>query len=212
MTNKPKSMDRIPVDVLLGAYSNGYFPMSKPGRETVDWYYSDPATVIPLDRFVVPRSLKQFIRKCSWLVSTDSAFADVIRACAKRRETWISGTIIRSYTQLHEEGYAHSVEISDERRLIGGLYGVSIGGAFFGESMFHVRPNASKTALAVLLRMLQHSGYRMLDIQMLTPVMEQFSAQQIHRDQYISALKEALDTEHIFPRVHRMPVRDIFDT
>jgi leucyl/phenylalanyl-tRNA---protein transferase len=209
MVSKPNPIEIIPADVLLGAYANGYFPMSESGKESVQWYYSDPAAVISPDTFRLPRSLKQFIKRCSWTVSSDSAFGEVIRGCAKRRETWISQIIIRSYEELHRIGAAHSIEIWERDDLVGGLYGVSIGAVFFGESMFHTKTNGSKVALTVLLTWLRKWEYRLLDIQMMTPVMEQFGANSVGREQYLKLLKDALSVPRAFTPPGKGPVGSI---
>jgi len=201
MTRRAKSVDIIPVDLLLSAYAGGYFPMSDPGSESVQWYYSDPSAVIPLDAWKIPRSLELFMKKSSWRVTTDRDFPAVISGCSQRFNTWISNTIIRSYINLHREGYAHSVEVWDDEKLTGGLYGVHLGGAFFGESMFHLKTNASKVALAVLLQSIIAAGFTLLDIQMMTPVMKQFGAVSIARSEYLQTLKIAIDKKCIFPKI-----------
>ena len=142
-------------EFLLRAYSAGYFPMAESAGGPIGWYSPDPRAIIPLETFRSSRSLRQLLRRKSFAVTTDRAFDRVVRACADRRETWISGEIIEAYVALSREGYAHSVEAWLEEELVGGLYGVAIGGAFFGESMFSRRPNASKVALASLVRLLR---------------------------------------------------------
>jgi len=201
MTHKAKSVDIIPIDLLLSAYAGGYFPMSDPGSESVQWYYSDPAAVIPLDAWKIPRSLELFMKKSSWRITTDRDFPAVISGCSQRFNTWISNTIIRSYIHLHREGHAHSVEVWDEEKLIGGLYGVHLGGAFFGESMFHHTANASKVALAALLKNITTAKFTLLDIQMMTSVMKQFGAVSIDRSKYLQTLKIALDKKCVFPKI-----------
>jgi leucyl/phenylalanyl-tRNA---protein transferase len=198
MVSKPNPVEIIPVDVLLGAYANGYFPMSESGKETVQWYYSDPAAIIFPFSYSIPRSLKQFIKRCPWTFSADTAFGEVIRRCADREETWISRIIIRSYEALHTAGHAHSIEIREKGKLIGGLYGVSLGAAFFGESMFHTKTNASKVALALLLAVLRENEFSLLDIQMMTSVMEQFGATSVGRKRYLDILKDTLTITRTF--------------
>ncbi len=198
MTNRAKSVDIIPVDLLFSAYAGGYFPMSDPGSESVQWYYSDPAAVIPLDKWKIPRSLELIMKKSAWKVTSDRDFPAVISFCSQRFNTWISNTIIRSYINLHQEGFAHSVEVWDKEELVGGLYGVHLGSAFFGESMFHHKTNASKVALAALLYNLSGAGFSLLDIQMMTPVMEQFGAVSISRGRYLQKLRKALDNNCSF--------------
>jgi leucyl/phenylalanyl-tRNA---protein transferase len=199
MTHRAKSVDIIPTELVLSAYAGGYFPMSEPGSESVQWYYSDPSAIIPLDSWKIPRSLNLHMKKCGWKITSDREFHAVIRACARRRNTWISDIIVRSYINLNREGHAHSVEVWDDEILIGGLYGISLGSAFFGESMFHRKTNASKVALAALLQGLTGVGFTLLDIQMLTPVMEQFGAVSIARNGYLQKLERALKKKCTFP-------------
>jgi leucyl/phenylalanyl-tRNA---protein transferase len=208
MVSKPNPVEIIPVDVLLGAYANGYFPMSESGEETVKWYYSDPAAIIFPFSYNIPRSLKQFIKRSAWTFSADTAFTEVIRRCAERKETWISGIIIRSYEALHTAGHAHSIEIRERGKLIGGLYGVSLGAAFFGESMFHTKTNASKVALALLLSILRENGYLLLDIQMMTPVMVQFGAISVGRERYLEILKDTLTITRTFSSPESVSIAD----
>lgn len=125
----------IPPNILLGAYSIGYFPMAD-ADNIISWFSPDPRTIIPLDEINIPRSTKQLISKGIFSVKTDTSFESVIRGCAAREETWINDEIIESYVELHRLGYAHSVESYDSDGLAGGLYGVALGSAFFGESMF----------------------------------------------------------------------------
>jgi leucyl/phenylalanyl-tRNA---protein transferase len=201
MTHRAKSVDIIPTELVLSAYAGGYFPMSEPGSESVQWYYSDPSAIIPLDSWKIPRSLNLHMKKCGWKITSDREFHAVIRACARRRNTWISDIIVRSYINLNREGHAHSVEVWDGENIIGGLYGVKLGSAFFGESMFHRKTNASKVALAALLHSFDGTGFMLLDIQMMTPVMEQFGAVSIPRERYLQKLKKALETECAFPEI-----------
>ena len=178
--------------------------MSEPGSESVQWYYSDPSAIIPLNSWKIPRSLKLFMKQKDWRITSDRDFSGVIRSCSRRRNTWISDIIIRSYINLHHEGYAHSVEVWEGEILIGGLYGVHLGSAFFGESMFHRKTNASKVALTALMQSLTAAGFTLLDIQMMTPVMEQFGAQSIPRGRYLQKLRKALETECTFPGIDNL--------
>jgi leucyl/phenylalanyl-tRNA---protein transferase len=198
MTHKARSSDVIPVDVLLSAYTGGYFPMSEPGSDSVQWYYSDPSAIIPLDSWRIPRSLKLFMKKSEWTVTSDRNFTGVIQSCSRRRTTWISESIKRSYINLHRHGHAHSIEVWDGANIVGGLYGVTLGGTFFGESMFSLKSNASKIALTALLGNLTGGGFTLLDIQMMTPVMEQFGAITIERERYLQLLEPALKKDAAF--------------
>ncbi len=190
----------IPSDLLLAAYSNGWFPMADESG-TISWYSPDPRGVMPLETFHVPSRLQRTLHRTSLQVRIDAAFADVMRACAEaEREsegggTWISEEIISSYCELHALGYAHSVEVRDGDRLVGGLYGVALGGAFFGESMFHTATDASKIALVALIERLRARGFTLLDTQWVTPHLQQFGAIEIPRPDYLQRLEASLALE-----------------
>jgi leucyl/phenylalanyl-tRNA--protein transferase len=190
----------IPSDLLLAAYSSGWFPMADEAG-TISWYSPDPRGVMPLDSFHVPSRLLRTIRRSALQVRVDTVFADVMRACAEaEREgedggTWISEEIITSYCALHTLGYAHSVEVHDGDRLVGGLYGVALGGAFFGESMFHTETDASKIALVALIDRLRERGFTLLDTQWVTPHLQQFGAIEIPRTDYLRTLEESLQLD-----------------
>ncbi len=186
----------IPPSLLLEGYRRGVFPMGMPDG-SVQWFSPDPRGIIPLDTFHVPRRLARAARASGPLgfdIRVDTAFADVVRACAAREDedgTWISQDIFDSYTALHDLGHAHSVEVWKEGVLAGGLYGVAVGGAFFGESMFHRARDASKIALAALVERLRARGFTLLDIQWVTPHLEQFGAVEISRKEYLTRLRDA---------------------
>jgi leucyl/phenylalanyl-tRNA--protein transferase len=185
--------------LLVRAYREGIFPMAVEGGE-IAWFSPDPRGVIPLDTFHVPARLGRVIRGGRFETSVDRAFEDVMRACASRRGdgTWISEDIVQSYLALYRMGLAHSVEAWRQGRLVGGLYGVHLGGAFFGESMFHRETDASKVALAALVERLQRRGFRLLDVQWLTPHLAQFGAVEIPRKAYLAKLKHALEVASAF--------------
>ena len=195
-------MDRLTPDLVLYAYRQGLFPMADPDEDDrIYWYAPDPRAVLPLDAFHVPRSLARVVRQGRYRVTTDEAFAAVIAACAApargRRSTWISGDIAEAFTRLHRRGYAHSVECWDDEGpdgpvLAGGLYGVSLAGAFFGESMFHRRRDASKVALVHLVERLDAGGFVLLDTQFSTPHLARFGVVEIPRADYEVALQNAL--------------------
>ncbi len=186
-------------ELLIGAYVSGYFPMADEDGE-LRWYSPDPRGVLPLDAFRVSRRLARVLRQGRFEVAVDRAFRQVIEACADREDgTWIDDEIVESYTALHERGLAHSVEAWREGRLAGGLYGLSLGGAFFGESMFHVETDASKVALAALVERLNARGFRLLDIQWVTPHLEAFGAVEISRREYLRRLAAALEARCAFP-------------
>jgi leucyl/phenylalanyl-tRNA--protein transferase len=193
----------IPSGLLVSAYSSGWFPMAVDHGE-IRWYSPDPRGVIPLDSFHVPSRLARVIRSGRFTVAVDRDFEAVMRACAgtERNDddpgTWINREILESYVELHRLGVAHSVETWQEDRLVGGLYGVALGGAFFGESMFHHVTDASKVALAALVDRLRSRGFRLLDIQWVTPHLEQFGAIEIPRPKYLKLLAGALSCDVTF--------------
>ena len=181
-------------ELLLDAYRRGIFPMAVDKRGTIGWFSPDPRAIIPLDgRFHVPHGLRRTLKKNPFEVTFDQDFADVIRACAKHRDgTWISRQIIESYCRLHELGHAHSVETRLKGKLVGGLYGVHIGAAFFGESMFHRATDASKVALVALVERLRQRGFVLLDTQWQTPHLRQFGTVEILRREYLHILERAI--------------------
>jgi len=193
----------IPSGLLVSAYSSGWFPMAVDHGE-IRWYSPDPRGLIPLDTFHVPSRLARVIRRGNFSIAVNRAFERVMRACAEADRndddpgTWISEEIIESYTELHRLGLAHSVETWQEDRLVGGLYGVALGGAFFGESMFHHATDASKVALAALVERMRTRGFTLLDIQWVTPHLEQFGAVEISRGKYLQLLAQALPIEATF--------------
>ena len=203
-------------DLLLAAYQAGVFPMADPGGD-IGWYAPDPRGVLPLDAFHVPKSLRRVVRQGRFTVRTDTAFREVMEACAAaapgREDTWISRDIVRAYTALHRLGFAHSVECwqdgADGPELVGGLYGVALGGAFFGESMFHRATDASKVALVHLIERLRAGGYVLLDTQMTTSHLERFGAVEIPRAEYERRLAEALRTRAAWPPDTTFPRPDV---
>lgn len=183
--------------LLLHAYAIGVFPMADPEDDNrIAWFAPDPRAILPLDRFRVPRSLTRLVRSGRFEVRSDRRFEAVVRSCAAPRadgqSTWISEEIVESYVELYALGYAHSVETYLRGRLVGGLYGVALGSAFFGESMFHTEPDASKVALVHLVQHLRRGGYTLLDIQILTPHLERFGAIEVSRAAYEAFLKPAI--------------------
>ncbi|NCO36804.1 MAG: leucyl/phenylalanyl-tRNA--protein transferase [Armatimonadetes bacterium] len=185
----------IPPDILLEAYFRGAFPMADSRDGEIAWYTADPRGVIPLNEFHIPERLRRDLRRRPFEVTVNHCFETVMRSCGDRPDTWISEEMVESYAELHRLGYAHSVESWMDGSLVGGLYGVSIRGAFFGESMFHRVPNASKAALVFLLQRLRERSYRLLDTQMVTPIMRQFGAQEISSTEYVRRLAESLRTD-----------------
>ena len=180
-------------ETLLRAYAIGIFPMAE-SRDDPEIHWVDPRRrgVVPLDGFHISRSLNRRIRTCGWKVTVDRDFAGVVDGCADREETWINDRIRTLYLELHRMGFAHSLEVWEGAALIGGVYGVSLGGAFFGESMFSRRTDASKLALAWLVHRLRAGGYALFDVQFLTPHLASLGAVEIPRAQYRLALEAAL--------------------
>ena len=192
-------------DLLLRAYAVGIFPMAESRRDQeIHWIDPEVRGIIPLADFHVPRRLRRRVRGGDFEVSADRAFPEVIAGCAEptdnRPDTWINPTIERLYRNLHELGFGHSVEVWQGGQLVGGLYGVALGGAFFGESMFSRVSDASKTALVHLVARLELGGFKLLDTQFTTPHLNQFGATEIRRDQYRHLLAEAVPAAAHFPR------------
>lgn len=198
-------MVAITPELLLRAYAAGIFPMADSAdTATLRWIEPRRRGVIPLDAFHVPRSLRKVVRRGAFEVVADQDFAAVMRACAApgpgREQTWINDEIHRLYNALHAMGHAHSIECRLAGDLVGGLYGVSLGAAFFGESMFARATDASKVALVHLVARLRQGGYRLLDAQFLTPHLERFGATEIPRQRYLRDLEAALAQPAIFYR------------
>lgn len=178
-------------DLLLGAYAQGLFPMGMPGGD-IAWFSPDPRGVLPLDAFHLPHGLARALKKNRFEVRFNTAFNAVMHACAERDETWIDAEIVRSYVELHRLGFAHSVEAWHGNTLAGGLYGVALGGAFFGESMFHRETDASKVALHALVQRMKERKFVLLDLQWVTPHLASFGAVEIPRRTYLKQLRAAL--------------------
>ncbi len=178
-------------DLLLKAYRMGVFPMGDE-RGRILWFSPERRGILPIHGFKVPHGLKKALKSGGFEVRCNTAFADVVAACANRRETWITEEIAASYIHLHRIGHAHSVETWLDGQLVGGLYGVSLGGAFFGESMFHRTTNASKVALFALVQHLASRKFALLDTQWLTPHLAQFGGCEITRLEYLDMLEQAL--------------------
>jgi leucyl/phenylalanyl-tRNA---protein transferase len=179
---------------LLLAYRSGIFPWTV---DPITWWSPEPRAIFELEGFHVSHSLAKVLRKAAFQVTVDKAFERVMKGCAApargRRSTWISPEFIEAYMQLHEQGHAHSLECWQGARLVGGVYGVAIGGLFAGESMFHRVSNASKVALFHLIEHLRQRGFGLFDIQMLTPATAQLGGTTIPREQYLKRLAEALN-------------------
>ena len=189
-------MEVLTPNVLLRAYRAGIFPMGNDAwGPAIQWYAPDPRGILPLDDFHVPSNLEKLVARKPFTVVSDRDFEAVIRHCADRERTWITDAIIAAYVALRRHGYAHSVECWQDGELVGGLYGVALGGAFFGESMFYRVSNASKVALVHLVRQLRAGGFTLLDTQYTTDHLKQFGAVDIPRPAYERRLKRALEVE-----------------
>ncbi len=184
-------MNILTPELLIMAYQQGYFPMAERNGETY-WHSPDPRAIIPLDKVRFSRSLRKTIAKGIYETRINTAFQEVVIACSEREETWISPEIIDAYTYLHELGFAHSVEAWHKDRLAGGLYGVAIGGAFFGESMFATMNDASKVAFVRLVEHLRKQGFILLDSQYLNDHIESLGGIEISRSEYMSRLEVAI--------------------
>jgi len=184
-------------ELLLEGYRLGVFPMAMQNG-AIEWFSPEPRGILPLQDFHVPHALQKTLRKNIFEIRVDTSFADVMKACAKRADTWINEEIVESYTRLHELGHAHSVETWRDEKLAGGLYGVSLGGAFFGESMFHRVTDASKIALCGLVEHLREKKFVLLDTQWLTPHLLQFGGVEIPRNQYLHLLGRAVQLSRTF--------------
>jgi len=187
------------VERLLAAYRQGIFPWT---ADPITWWSPDPRGIIELDDFHVPESLAKVIRKETFEVTMDKAFRDVMQACAtpspKRRDPWITNEFIEAYSELHQQGHAHSVECWQDGKLVGGIYGVAIGGLFAGESMFHLVANASKVALHQLVQHLRKRRFTLFDIQMVTAATAPLGARAISRSVYLKRLATAVNCECSF--------------
>ncbi len=190
-------------ELLLCAYASGVFPMAEDRHDpAIQWIDPHRRGIIPLDSYHVPRSLKKVMNRGRFEIRSDSAFAQVIETCAQSRpdrpRTWLNDQLIEQYCALHEQRFAHSVECWIDDRLVGGLYGVSLGGAFFGESMFSRERDASKVALIDLIERLNRGGYILLDVQFVTDHLKRFGAIEIPREAYLRRLEEALRIDAVF--------------
>jgi len=191
-------------DDLIYGYTNGIFPMSDATNQLY-WYSPDPRAIIPLKSYKIQKSLRPVINKKVFEVRYNTDFEQVMRYCSQPRQgdsdTWISEEIINAYTDLHKLGMAHSVETYIDNRLVGGVYGVSIGAVFFGESMFHLVPNASKVAFHYLVQTLKRNDYQLLDTQFMNDNVKRFGAVEIPKAAYLLQLKVALSEKTNFVEV-----------
>ena len=189
---RSRGTQTIDPELLLRAYALGWFPMGTGRRGRIEWFSPDPRGILPIQTFHAPSRLRRVVRQSRFTIRIDTAFEAVMRACAHRDETWITEDIVASYVSLHRLGFAHSVETWQDDQLVGGLYGVALGGAFFGESMFHTATDASKVALVALVERLRDRGFVLLDTQWVTPHLAQFGGVEIPRADYLERLATAI--------------------
>lgn len=188
-------------DLMLSGYARGIFPMAESrDAETLHWVDPQRRGIFPLDKFHISRSLGRSILRLNYTIRTNSAFSDVVRHCAARPETWINDPLFDLYDQIHAMGCAHSLEVWQDGELTGGVFGITLGAAFFGESMFSCRTDASKIALAYLVDRLRQGGFRLFDTQFLTAHLASLGAIEIPRSDYRSRLAAALALDADFAR------------
>lgn len=186
-------MTRITTEMMINAYAQGYFPMAEPEEDgQIYWYLPEQRALLPIDGLHVPRSLKKTIRRARFEVHRNRDFEAIVRACADRGDTWLSEEIMDVFFQLHLEGFAHSVGVYEDGQLVGGIYGMALGRAFFAESMFHRVSNASKVALVALVEWLGEHDFQLLDVQFMTDHLRRFGAFEVTAEAYQDMLDRAL--------------------
>lgn len=179
-------------DIIISAYTQGYFPMAEDKEGDIYWHCPDPRAIIPIEKPRKSKSLKQSIKKYEFEFTKNRDFEYVIRACSDRDDTWISEDIIENYTKLNKMGFAHSIECWSKDEIVGGLYGISIGGAFFGESMFNHLTDAAKASFHYLIDLLKRKNFILLDSQYINPFTKQLGAIEISKSEYLDKLSKAL--------------------
>jgi leucyl/phenylalanyl-tRNA--protein transferase len=180
-------------DIVLRAYRDGYFPMADDRYGEIYWHSPDPRAIFPLSEIKFSRKIQKAIAKHNFTYTINTHFADVIKLCAERETTWINDEIIDIYSELHYDGFAHSVEVYENEKMVGGLYGIAINAAFFGESMFNTVPDASKAAFYYLIDYLRQRGFILLDSQYINPFTSQLGAIEIRRNKYLYILQKAIE-------------------
>lgn len=188
-------MDLLTPEILIRAYSQGFFPMAAYKYGEIYWHSPEERAIFPLDSIKISRSMKQLLNKGTFKFTINYNFEKVIRHCAEREDTWISDEIVESYIDLHKSGFAHSLEVWKDDKICGGLYGVAIGGAFFGESMYNEVPNAAKAGFYFLVAHLLRQGFILLDSQYLNDFTAQLGAIEIPREEYLALLQKAIMME-----------------
>jgi leucyl/phenylalanyl-tRNA--protein transferase len=179
-------------DIIISAYTQAYFPMAEDKHGEIYWHCPDPRAIIPLDKPKKAKSLRQSAKKYGFEYTRNRDFEFVIRACGDRKDTWISEEIIQNYSKLNKMGYAHSIECWSNDEIVGGLYGIAIGGAFFGESMFNTITDAAKASFYYLINHLKENGFVLLDSQYINPFTAKLGAVEISKAEYIKRLNHAL--------------------
>jgi leucyl/phenylalanyl-tRNA--protein transferase len=182
-------------EVVLNAYKEGYFPMADDRDGDIYWHSPDPRAIFPINEIVPPKKVAKSIKNKQFNYTINNRFSEVIMSCANRDFTWINEDIINTYIDLNENGYAHSIEVYQNDNLVGGLYGVAMNGAFFGESMFNLVPDAAKAAFYFLVEHLNSKGFMLLDSQYLNPFTQQLGAIEIDRNLYLYLLDRALELD-----------------
>lgn len=197
-----KAASTLTPSFLVQAYAEGYFPMPDPETGKILWFRPDPRAIIPLEKFHVSRSLQRKIAKEEFQITYDRAFGEVMKGCAERKETWITKEFHQAYTKLHKLNVGHSVEVWDRKTedLVGGVYGIALNGAFFAESKFHRKTDASKIALYFLVEKLKAQGFSLLEVQFLTPHLKSLGAMEISDEAYRKRLEKALSLPVSFSR------------
>jgi leucyl/phenylalanyl-tRNA--protein transferase len=191
MNNKiPDKEDWLKPNNMIRLYSRGAFPMADEITGFINWYLPEIRTIIPLENYNIPRSLNKILKEKRFEIRYDYDFPQVVKGCADRDQTWISERLIEAYLELDRLGYVHTVETWENGKLVGGLYGISYGGAFFGESMFSKVPQASKAALVKLIEHLNERNFAMLDVQYMTPHLKMFGAKEISFEEFNKLLQE----------------------
>lgn len=179
-------------ELILLAYRQGFFPMAESSDGEIYWHFPERRAIFPIYDIKVPRTIRKIQKQCIYSYDIDRNFEAVISNCANREETWINDEIIMLYTELFYMGFAHSVEVYRNNQLVGGLYGVAIGGAFFGESMFNLEPNTAKLAFYELIKILQNNKFSLLDSQYLNPFTHSLGAIEVSKEDYLQMLRNAL--------------------
>ncbi len=207
-------MTKLTAELLIKGYSLGVFPMAESRRsDAIQWIDPRDRGIIPIDGLHISRSLRKSLLKLKYDIRLNHDFAATVRACADRDETWINDTLYAAYCELHTRGYAHSLEVWQDNQMVGGVYGVALGGAFFGESMFSRRTNGSKIALAWLLARLRFGGYSLFDTQFMTDHLQSMGGIEIPRNLYHQHLRSALLTVgRIDAMPHDVPAETVFST